>query len=60
MISSMVGLLAGSLFRMRCTRSFAVSVIGTFSGNEYELFLIRLYVVFTSFVSKGGLPMIRV
>jgi len=41
-------------------RSLAASVIGTFSGKEYAFILILLYVVLTSDVSKGGLPMIKV
>ncbi len=59
-ISSMFGLFEGSLFKILVIRSLAASDMGTFSGNEYAFILILLYVVFTSEVSKGGLPMIKV
>jgi hypothetical protein len=59
-ISSIFGLLEGSLFKILVIRSLAASEMGTFSGKEYAFILIRLYVVLTSEVSKGGFPIIKV
>lgn len=46
----------GTVRRIRRIRDFAHSEMGTLSGKEYILALILTYVVFTSFVSKGGFP----
>jgi hypothetical protein len=59
-ISSIEGRFAGSLLRIFVIISRAESEIATFSGKLYAFIRILLYVVLTSDVSNGGLPIISV
>lgn len=55
-----MGLLLGSLLRILVIRSREASEMYMLSGKLYAFIRMRLYVVLTSLVSKGGFPMISV